>query len=117
MSDKVLIADDDPAICKLLEKVMRSNDLEPAIAHCGREALDLLKSHTFDIILLDVMLGDMEGFDVIKKIRNQESQYHQLCWWFGFALPGRIAFPPEGGLTNHSFSYWWPLKSGSFLLF
>jgi len=46
-----------------------------------------------------------------------KSQYHQLCWWFGFALPGRIAFPPEGGLTNHSFSYWWPLKSGSFLLF
>lgn len=46
-----------------------------------------------------------------------QSQYHQLCWWFGFALPGRIAFPPEGGLTNHSFSYWWPLKSGSFLLF
>ena len=45
------------------------------------------------------------------------SQYHQLCWWFVFALPGRIAFPPEGGLTNHSFSYWWPLKSGSFLLF
>ena len=46
-----------------------------------------------------------------------QSQYHQLCWWFVFALPGRIAFPPEGGLTNHSFSYWWPLKSGSFLLF
>lgn len=71
MSDKVLIADDDPAICKLLEKVMRSNDLEPTIATCGREALDFLKTHTFDIVLLDVMLGDMEGFDVIKKIRNQ----------------------------------------------
>lgn len=48
---------------------------------------------------------------------NGESQYHQLCWWFVFALPGHIAFPPEGGLTNHSFSYWLPLKSGSFLLF
>ena len=48
---------------------------------------------------------------------NNISQYHQLCWWFVFALPGHIAFPPEGGLTNHSFSYWWPLKSGSFLLF
>ena len=33
-----------------------------------------------------------------------------------YALPGRVAFPPEGGLTNHSFGYWWPLKSGSFLL-
>lgn len=48
---------------------------------------------------------------------NSQSQYHQLCWWFVFALPGHIAFPPEGGLTNHSFSYWLPLKSGSFLLF
>ena len=48
---------------------------------------------------------------------DHKSQYHQLCWWFVFALPGHIAFPPEGGLTNHSFSYWWPLKSGSFLLF
>ena len=45
-----------------------------------------------------------------------KSQYHQLCWWFGIALPGPFAFPPEGGLTNQSYCYWWPLKSGIFLL-
>ena len=47
------------------------------------------------------------GIEYIPEIKSKElsqSQYHQLCWWFGFALPGRIAFPPEGGLTNHSFS-------------
>ena len=71
MSDKVLIVDDDPAICSLLEKVMRSNELEPTVSTCGKDALALLKTHTFDVILLDVMLGDMEGFEVIKKIRNQ----------------------------------------------
>ena len=71
MSDKVLIVDDDPSICKLLEKVMKSNDLEPTIATCGKDALSLLRTHTFDLILMDVMLGDMEGFDVIKKLRNQ----------------------------------------------
>lgn len=71
MSDKVLIVDDDPAICKLLEKVMRSNDLETTVASSGTDALALIKSHSFDIILMDVMLGDMEGFEVIKKIRNQ----------------------------------------------
>ncbi len=38
MSDKVLIVDDDPSICKLLEKVMKSNDLEPTIATCGKDA-------------------------------------------------------------------------------
>lgn len=45
MSDKVLIVDDDPSICKLLEKVMKSNDLEPTIATCGKDALSLLRTH------------------------------------------------------------------------
>lgn len=71
MADKVLIVDDDPAICKLLEKVMKSNDLETTIAASGTEALSILKNHTFDVILMDVMLGDMEGFEVIQKIRSQ----------------------------------------------
>lgn len=71
MADKVLIVDDDPTICKLLEKVMLSNDLVPTVVNCGKDALSILKTHTFDIILMDVMLGDMEGFEVIKKLRNQ----------------------------------------------
>ena len=71
MADKVLIVDDDPAICKLLGKVMRSNELETTIANSGTEALSIIRKHTFDIILMDVMLGDMEGFEVIKKIRSQ----------------------------------------------
>lgn len=69
--DKVLIVDDDPAICKLLEKVMQSNELDTTTACSGTQALSILKNHTFDIILMDVMLGDMEGFEVIKHIRNQ----------------------------------------------
>lgn len=71
MADKVLIVDDDPAICKLLDKVMRSNELETTIATCGADALSIIQKHTFDIILMDVMLGDMEGFEVIKRIRSQ----------------------------------------------
>lgn len=71
MADKVLIVDDDPAICKLLEKVMKSNGLETTLAASGAEALSVLKNHTFDVILMDVMLGDMEGFEVIQKIRGQ----------------------------------------------
>lgn len=71
MSDRVLIVDDDPAICKLLEKVMRSNDLETTVASSGTKALSLIKRHSYDVILMDVMLGDMEGFEIIKKIRSQ----------------------------------------------
>lgn len=71
MPDKVLIVDDDPAICKLLEKVMHSNGLETTIVNSGGEALSVIRNHSFDIILMDVMLGDMEGFDVITRIRSQ----------------------------------------------
>jgi DNA-binding response OmpR family regulator len=74
MSDKVLIVDDDPAVYKLLEKVMHSNDLETTVADSGLAALNLLKNHSYDIILMDVMLGDMEGFEVIKRIRGQGDQ-------------------------------------------
>ena len=71
MADKILIVDDDPAIRKLLEKVMRSNEMETTAADSGPAALRLLASNTYDLILMDIMLGDMEGFDVIKRLRSQ----------------------------------------------
>ncbi len=69
MAGKVLICDDDAAICKMLQKVMTSNQLDSEIAYCGKDALDLLRNQTFDVLLIDVNLEDMEGFDVIKEIR------------------------------------------------
>lgn len=71
MADKVLIVDDDPAIRKLMQKVMRSSELEPTVVDCGQAALDIIARESFDMILMDVTLGDMEGFDVIHTIRGQ----------------------------------------------
>lgn len=71
MADKILIIDDDPAIRKLLKKVMHSNEMESTTADSGMAALRLLSENTYDLILIDIMLGDMEGFEVIKRIRNQ----------------------------------------------
>ncbi len=70
MADKVLIVDDDDSIRKLLQKVMDINGMESECVSSGSQALEKLKSNTYDIILMDVMLGDMEGFDVIKQIRD-----------------------------------------------
>lgn len=70
MTDRVLIVDDDPSVCKLLEKVMRSNELETTSVSGGREALEVLRNEAFDVILLDINLGDIEGFDVLKSLRD-----------------------------------------------
>ncbi|MCI8658951.1 MAG: response regulator transcription factor [Lachnospiraceae bacterium] len=71
MADKILIVDDDPAIRKLLEKVMHSNEMEATTASSGADALKLLSQNTYDLILMDVTLEDMEGFEVIKHLRRQ----------------------------------------------
>ncbi|WP_191014456.1 response regulator transcription factor [Treponema zioleckii] len=70
MADKVLIVDDDDSIRKLLQKVMDINGLESECVSSGSQALEKLKNNAYDIILMDVMLGDMEGFEVIKQIRE-----------------------------------------------
>ncbi|MFA9376617.1 MAG: response regulator transcription factor [Lachnotalea sp.] len=71
MSDKVLIVDDDIAIRKLLSKVITTNGLEPHTASSGLEALELIKLHSYKLILLDINMTDIDGFQVIKRIRQQ----------------------------------------------
>lgn len=71
MSDKVLIVDDDIAIRRLLTKVIITNGLEPQTASNGLEALELIKSHSYKLILLDINMTDIDGFQVIKRIRQQ----------------------------------------------
>ena len=71
MADKILIVDDDPAIQKMLEKVMNSNHLEADTASDGRRALELIRKNHYQVILLDINMGDIDGFEVIKRIRSE----------------------------------------------
>ena len=72
MADKVLIVDDDPAICKMLSKVMDSNDLESDIANSGKEALNFIEKHNYDAILMDVMMPNLDGISAAKRIRAMD---------------------------------------------
>lgn len=71
MADHVLIADDDEAVRTMLYKVIRSNGIEADTATGGTEALNLITQKTYDLILLDINMHGMDGFQVIQKIRRQ----------------------------------------------
>lgn len=73
---KVLIVDDEPNIVMSLEFLFRRNDYEVLIARNGTEALDLLTSKVPDIILLDIMMPDVDGYEICMVVRSQERLKH-----------------------------------------
>ncbi|MBE9915257.1 response regulator transcription factor [Paenibacillus donghaensis] len=68
---KILLVDDEKAIVQLIEMVLRKEGFRHIYtAYNGKEALELVKRHSLDIILLDVMLPDQTGFDLCPQIRR-----------------------------------------------
>ena len=67
---RILIVDDEPAVCKMIARVLTSRDFEPGIAHGGREALSMLEATPFDAVVLDIKMPDMDGFEVLEEIRR-----------------------------------------------
>lgn len=73
-TEKILIVDDDAAVLKLLTKVIRGNGLDCDAAGSGEEALKLLSENSYALMLLDINLGGMDGFEVIEKLRSRGDQ-------------------------------------------
>ncbi len=72
MKKKILIVDDEPNIILPLEFLMEQNNYDVKTAETGEKALDILKDWTPNLILLDIMLPGMDGYEVCQKIRQDE---------------------------------------------
>ena len=68
----VLIIDDDDHICKILKDYFQYENFEVYIAGTGKEGLEMVAQHAPDIIILDIMLPEMDGWEVCKEIRPQD---------------------------------------------
>ena len=71
MADSVLIVDDDESVLTMLYKVIRSAGMEAKTVSGGEQSLELVREHPFDLILLDVNLRGMDGFQVIHELRGR----------------------------------------------
>lgn len=69
----ILIADDNKQISSILSEYAKKEGFSVKTAFDGEEALSLFSSHTFDIILLDVMMPKKDGFEVCREIRAQSN--------------------------------------------
>lgn len=68
--NKILIADDNVQITKILSEFAKKENYEPVIAYNGEEVIELFKQNKFAIILLDVMMPKKDGFEVCREIRR-----------------------------------------------
>ena len=71
---KVLIVDDIPENIQTLGEMIKDFDLDVKIAEGGQEAIDIIDSYTPDIILLDLMMPHVNGWDVIEHVREKYSK-------------------------------------------
>ena len=67
---KILLIEDDPFIQDIYETALKEADFEVQIAEEGKEALRLAKERELDLILLDIVLPGMDGWEVLNKIKN-----------------------------------------------
>ena len=68
----VLVVDDDKHAVEILYRLLEKEGFEVLRAQGGREALDIAAAQSVDVILLDVMMPEMDGFQVCAELRRQE---------------------------------------------
>jgi len=68
---RVLIVDDEPRMLSMMRRVLEADGYSVVMAGDGRAALDILRSEAIDLMILDVMMPDLDGFDVCRTVRRE----------------------------------------------
>ncbi len=68
----IAIIDDDPTIVKVVRIILQTNGFEVLEAFNGTEGLELVKRELPDMVLLDIMMPDLNGFEVLRLLKEDE---------------------------------------------
>ena len=69
---KILLVEDEERIRKIINIIIRGEDIEIDEAEDGAQALEKIRANNFDLIILDIMIPEIDGFGVLEEIRNTE---------------------------------------------
>lgn len=70
MSQKILVVDDEPNIRSLICETLRIAGFDPTLAPDGQAAINLLRSQNFNLVLLDINMPRMSGFETLQQVRS-----------------------------------------------
>jgi DNA-binding NtrC family response regulator len=69
--NRILVVDDDPNMIKLIQFYLLKEDYEITPCTKGRDALNILKTNQFEVILIDFLMPEMDGHTLLKKMREE----------------------------------------------
>ena len=72
MAGKILVAEDDPEARELLKLLLGGGDYDLLEAADGIEALDLLRTEQPDLLITDIVMPRMDGYELVRKLRQDE---------------------------------------------
>jgi two-component system response regulator CpxR len=73
MKQTLLLADDDVELCELLQEYLQQEGFVVRLAHDGRSALDMASQTGLDAMVLDIMMPEMNGVDVLRELRRDST--------------------------------------------
>ena len=94
---RVLVVDDEVNIAELISMAVRFEGWEPAIAHTGSKAVAAAKEHRPDAVVLDVMLPDFDGMEVLRRMRTHSPDVPILFLTARDSVEDRVSGLTAGG--------------------
>ncbi|VYU68208.1 response regulator [Clostridium tertium] len=73
LQNKVLVIDDDKDLCILLERELRQENFDVRVCNDGKTGLDVFLSDNYQLVILDIMLPILNGFDILTEIRKKNN--------------------------------------------
>ena len=70
MTMKIIVIDDDAAVTELLSVLLRSNGFDVVATNNSVEGLALIKGGNFDLVVLDLMMPEIDGWEICKEVRS-----------------------------------------------
>jgi DNA-binding response OmpR family regulator len=70
MTTKIMVIDDDTAVTDLLSVLLRSHGFDVQVTNNSSEGLGFIKDEQFDLVILDLMMPEMDGWEICKEVRK-----------------------------------------------
>jgi PAS domain S-box-containing protein len=100
---RILLAEDNEINQQIAQEILEQVSLAVEMANNGREAVEMAEKNTYDVILMDIQMPEMNGFEATKEIRNLKSDIRNvpIIAMTAHAMAGDREKSIEGGMNDH----------------